>query len=199
MQWISKRDNKVRATHRSADGQTRRIGDDFQVGSWFLRFPADPKDLPASWSEVAGCRCSLGFRKPSKSTKDTLRLLDRSTDAGEASAAAQKLLRVVAASVPGDDDGTPPPTPVTLSEPLAGYRLLDGAIEAVPGQWLTGVAGLTLALAAPMVAAAGAQLLAVAIPAGAKVVVSGGTVILEGGSLEVVGVTGQSIETRAVE
>lgn len=199
MQWISRRDARVRATHRLADGQIRRIDDEFQVGSWFLRFPADPKDLPASWPEVAGCRCSLGFRLPSKSTKDTLRLLDKDTDPGVASAVAQKLLRVAAAKAAVGDDGEPSPVSVTLDEPVVAYRLLDDVVAAMPGQWLIPGAAVVLALAAPVAATQAAPVLAVAIPAGTQVIVSGGTVILpRDARLEVVAKTDASVQARAI-
>jgi hypothetical protein len=199
MQWLSKRDTKVRATHRHADGQIRRIDDEFQVGSWFLRFPADPKDLPASWPEVAGCRCSLGFRMPSKDTKNTLRLLDKATDPGEASAAAQRLLRLAAAKAAAGEDGEPSPVALTLDEPVVAYRVLDALVDAMPGQWMAAGVALTLALAAPAAASAAAPVLAVAIPAGMQVVVSGGAVILpRDARLEVVAMTDASVQARAV-
>jgi len=55
MQWISKRDPKVRPTHRVADGQERPIGWKYQVGAFRLRFPGDPEVLPEGIGEVANC------------------------------------------------------------------------------------------------------------------------------------------------
>lgn len=55
VQWLSRRDTRVRATHRTADGQVRAIGDMFRVGQHRLRFPADPSGLPETWPEVANC------------------------------------------------------------------------------------------------------------------------------------------------
>jgi hypothetical protein len=198
MQWISKRDDRVRATHRAADGQVRRIDDEFQVGSWFLRFPADPKDLPASWSEVAGCRCSLGFRKPNADTADALRLLGSRAEPGTASPAATRLLAAAAHTAIPSLTGEPGPAPVTLEEPVLAYRTLSSAISAAPGQWL-GAGAVLLALTAPSVASAAAPVLAVVIPAGKQVIVTGGAVQLPPGSmLEVVGVTGSAIQARMV-
>lgn len=54
-QWLSKRDARVRATHRIADGQVRALGDKFRVGLYELRFPGDPAELPGSWEEIANC------------------------------------------------------------------------------------------------------------------------------------------------
>lgn len=198
MQWISKRDARVRATHRVADGQVRRLDDEFQVGSWFLRFPADPKDLPASWPEVAGCRCSLGFRKPDAAAAGALRLLDRQAEPDASTPAARKLLQAAARAALPSVTGEPGPAPVTVDEPVLGYRVLDAAIQAVPGQWIT-AGGMLLGLAAPATVSAVAPVLAVVIPAGVQVIVRGGAVQLpEGAALEVVGVTGVAVQTRLV-
>lgn len=59
VQWLSKRDERVRPSHRIADGQVRPIGEAFKVGRHELRFPGDPAGLPDTWDEVAGCRCGL--------------------------------------------------------------------------------------------------------------------------------------------
>jgi hypothetical protein len=191
-QWMCKIDNRVRGTHKVADGQVRGIGDEFQVGSWTLRFPADPKDLPASWAEVAQCRCALLVRRPPKASTDALRLLATDTAPGAAGAAAEKLLRLV-------PQAADEPTPVTLDKPVAAYRVLEAPLAAVPGQWLALRAPIVLGLVAPAAASETAPVLAVAIPAGAQVVVSNGTVVLaEGSALEVVGATGASIEARLV-
>lgn len=55
-QWKSRRDSKVRPTHRRANGQTVPIGELFQVGDALLRFPGDPEG-PAE--ETINCRCSI--------------------------------------------------------------------------------------------------------------------------------------------
>jgi hypothetical protein len=54
-QWLSKRDPRVRETHRTADGQVRPVDGKFQVGAFRLRFPADPAVLPEGIREVANC------------------------------------------------------------------------------------------------------------------------------------------------
>lgn len=54
-QWLATNDNRTRPTHRAADGQRRRVGQTFDVGSANLRFPGDPLG-PAD--EVIQCRCT---------------------------------------------------------------------------------------------------------------------------------------------
>lgn len=57
--WRTARDNRVRDTHRSMNGQRRALGDAFVTGSGArLRFPGD-HDGPAS--EIINCRC---WREP---------------------------------------------------------------------------------------------------------------------------------------
>lgn len=58
-EWISKRDEKVRGSHKTADGQSRGIREPFIVGSSLLRFPGDPL---APIHETANCRCRLRYR-----------------------------------------------------------------------------------------------------------------------------------------
>lgn len=53
--WRTARDNRVRDTHKSMEGQTRPFGVPFRSGSGaLLRYPGDPA-APAS--ERIGCRC----------------------------------------------------------------------------------------------------------------------------------------------
>lgn len=54
-QWLATNDSRTRPTHRTADGQRRRMGQTFDVGSANLRFPGDPLG-PAD--EVIQCRCT---------------------------------------------------------------------------------------------------------------------------------------------
>lgn len=54
--WITRHDDAVRETHRTADGQTVNIGTRFDIGGSKLRFPGDPVGDPANWIE---CRCVL--------------------------------------------------------------------------------------------------------------------------------------------
>jgi hypothetical protein len=200
MQWLSRRDGRVRPSHVRADGQVRRIDDEFEVGAWLLRFPGDPKDLPASWQEVAGCRCSPLFRAPDAKITAAVKLLNDQV-AGGGPKAVRRLLAAAATApeVPMPRDAPPAPwaAQVTLAEPIVAYRALESVIDAVPGQWLAFAGGLSLALAAPAVFSAASPMLAVALPAGATVTVVGGSVVLpEGAPIEVVGTTPEATLTR---
>lgn len=50
-EWISKRDDKVRETHRKVDGEVRKDGERFSNG---LRWPRDPF---GTLEETMNCRC----------------------------------------------------------------------------------------------------------------------------------------------
>ena len=189
-QWLSRRDPKVRPTHVIADGQTRPIGTDFQVGAFKLAHPCDPKDLPASWDEVANCRCGLTFTKPDEGVRDALNELGK-TKPGEASGAARRLLNKASRApvvptprgVPADGDGMLPVAhQVSTDEPVVAYRAMSDVIDAVGGQWITLAGPIVLGLAAPSVIAVGAPVLSVVIPAGTAVTVAGGTVVLAQGT-----------------
>ena len=53
--WISTRDEHVRLTHATADGQQRALDQPFLVGVAQLQFPGDPAAPPG---EVINCRCN---------------------------------------------------------------------------------------------------------------------------------------------
>ena len=54
--WVSRQDERVRLSHRHANGDTVGIQESFTVGKTFLRFPGDPLG-PAG--EVINCRCVI--------------------------------------------------------------------------------------------------------------------------------------------
>jgi hypothetical protein len=56
--WQTREDERVRATHQEAQGQTRRIGETFNVGGYPVRHPSGPLAPPAvsRW-----CRCWLTY------------------------------------------------------------------------------------------------------------------------------------------
>ncbi len=53
-EWVAIRDNRLRATHATADGQVVDIDGFFSVGSDRLLHPRDPN---GSMKEIANCRC----------------------------------------------------------------------------------------------------------------------------------------------
>lgn len=57
VEWLTARDNRVRDSHRSMNGQKRKMGVAFASGRGVpLRFPGDPAAPPA---ETCQCRCTL--------------------------------------------------------------------------------------------------------------------------------------------
>lgn len=54
--WVAHHDDRTRATHLQADGQTVRVDQDFIVGGYAMGYPGDPR-APAK--ETANCRCVL--------------------------------------------------------------------------------------------------------------------------------------------
>lgn len=54
--WQATPDDRVRHTHREADGQVRPLAEPFTVGGAQLQFPGDPRG-PAS--ETVNCRCAV--------------------------------------------------------------------------------------------------------------------------------------------
>lgn len=208
-QWVSRRDDRVRPTHARADGQVRGMGKRFKVGKFALRYPADPTLLPASWPEVAGCRCRLLFRRPDDNARKLFEVIDRalrdgsapsrSIDAVNAALAAAAALPDGAAHTPTPQGyGFPPAVPlVTLTEPVLGYRQLPEDTEAVPGQRIAVsgqlVLGLTLATAATT------STLIVLIPAGTVVATADGAVILAAGTvLDVLGTGAEGVRAQVV-
>jgi hypothetical protein len=207
-QWLSRRDERVRRTHAhtgGADGQVRRLGDHFRVGKFRLRFPGDPTDLPASWGEIANCRCGLLFRKPDRDIRKRLGRVFGAEGDPEAPADALDTLARALRKAQGTPDGpeiiaTPPELDlppvaalVRLGRDIVGYRQLAEPVEAAPGQVVTAPSALVLALA-PV--AATATTLAVLIPAGAIVGVAGGAVIIpQGAPLEVLGAGAEGLRT----
>jgi hypothetical protein len=186
MQWISRRDDRVRPTHRIADGQERPIGQPYQVGAFRLRFPGDPSVLPEGIGEVAGCRCGLLFAKPLAGIEHATTLADSGTPD-----AARALLAAPAVGETSNDDpviGGPSVPAVRVPADVVAYRTLDEMPPVTPGQRISWPRTLTLALASS--AAVSTAVLAVSIPAGTVVGLAGGVVVLPAGaSLAVASVT----------
>jgi 2'-5' RNA ligase len=55
-QWITRQDERVRVTHREANGQLRMLDEPFEVGTAEMMYPGDPS-APAD--ETINCRCIL--------------------------------------------------------------------------------------------------------------------------------------------
>ena len=56
--WITRKDSRVRSTHKTLEGNTVDFGDGFLVDGTVLRFPGDPVAPPAL---TFNCRCRLRF------------------------------------------------------------------------------------------------------------------------------------------
>lgn len=188
VQWLSRRDARVRVTHRAADGQVRRIGDRFHVGHHLLRFPADPSGLPATWPEVAGCRCSLIFTKPDPARRKLAGLahVDPTTRPGRPAArvmsAADAADPAAGSVVTPEGLGLPTLAPlITVPEPTAAYRQLDTPLPVVPGQQVRWPAVITAALAPPAVITAATMV--VVLPAGARVAAASGQLVFPAGAV----------------
>jgi len=59
--WLGTDDERERATHQAADGQTVGLKDAFAVGNSLLMFPGD-SSLGAEAAEVVNCRCTQTYR-----------------------------------------------------------------------------------------------------------------------------------------
>lgn len=184
LQWISRRDDRVRSEHVIADGQIRPVNEPFDVGGFKLRFPGDPTDLPASGPMIFGCRCGLLFADADDDLFAALTEIAASALADlsdepppgvdpllDASDAAT--LGTVAAL--GDPaEGAAPVVPAP--ENVTGWRLLDTPLDVAPGQHISLPAGTELGLVAPDELTA--ETLAVLVPAGTAVRVAAGTLVL---------------------
>jgi HK97 family phage portal protein len=60
-EWITAEDDRTRDSHREADGQRRKMGEEFDVGGASLIRPGDPSGPPG---ETINCRCVLGIIAP---------------------------------------------------------------------------------------------------------------------------------------
>ncbi len=58
-EWVSRRDERVRITHREVDGTVLPAGQPFQVGADLMMYPQEPTASP---QERYGCRCRCVYR-----------------------------------------------------------------------------------------------------------------------------------------
>lgn len=54
--WVTAGDERVRPSHAAANGEVRKINEQFLVGGYLMAVPGDPA---APWSETVNCRCSI--------------------------------------------------------------------------------------------------------------------------------------------
>lgn len=120
-QWLSSHDEKVRPTHRLADGQERPIDEAFRVGQALLQYPADPVGGALHPEETVNCRCHLLFGVGGQAGARP----DRSALAGVPAAAILPVLQPIEAAA--------------LHAFLAGQSLGGAATDALAG--ITGRAG----------------------------------------------------------
>lgn len=188
-QWISRRDERVRLSHRRADGQVRPIGEPFDVGGFALEYPGDPSGLPETAQQVHGCRCGLLLADPTDAWFAEIEDIMESARAGDDDPDAARLMRAATASevyaVGPDEPGMPDlvnlvPTPT----PVVGWRTLDVALDVAPGQRIVLEPGTVLGLAAPT--DLDPLTLAVRIPAGTLVGVAEGSMVLTEGAVATV-------------
>ena len=59
-EWLASRDDRVRADHEDADGQTVPLDQPFTVGGYQLMLPGD-SSLGAPAKEVVNCRCAVTY------------------------------------------------------------------------------------------------------------------------------------------
>ena len=58
-EWIAAEDDRTRESHLEVNGETRPMGEPFQVGGATLMYPGDPAaNAPG---ETINCRCVLGY------------------------------------------------------------------------------------------------------------------------------------------
>lgn len=62
-EWDTRDDPQVRPGHAQVDGDVRRLGEPFHVGSSLLQHPVDPLGHP---DDVVNCRCRLKIRRASR-------------------------------------------------------------------------------------------------------------------------------------
>lgn len=185
-QWISRRDDRVRAAHVVADGQVRPIGEKFDVGGFRLAYPGDPTDLPESAGQVHNCRCGLIFATSDDDLFAALTEIAASALADlsdEPPPGVDPLLdaanAATAAALLAEADGQPyntGPDSFPAPENVTGWRVLDAVLNVTPGQHISLPAGTSLGLVAP--ADLTAETFAVLVPAGTSVRVGGGTLVL---------------------
>lgn len=73
-QWLTRRDERVRKSHKAANGQIQLLGDPFDVGGSPMQYPGDPS-APAD--QTVNCRCIMKTAAPAERTAS----MDQGSDA----------------------------------------------------------------------------------------------------------------------
>lgn len=151
-QWLSCRDDKVRPTHRKADGQVRLLDEPFRLGGIpehpaksLLMFPGTPEPA-VPIDEVINCRCSLLFSPPragagapaltgagAKADELALEHKDKVRTPGGAAHYGQPIGTTIVpnapvvsfSAAPGPGSSPAPPTPRGSLGRVAGHSVVD--------------------------------------------------------------------------
>lgn len=199
MQWLSSHDERVRETHRVADGQVRHVEDAFIVGGHRLEYPGDPSGLPETGEEVYNCRCTLLFAKPEP------RLRPQAWQARKDPTAQARALRAMQewldTPAEGGDDGAENlgPRSAVVQQPFLAYRgaLRDALPELEVGAQSTTTGEATVTLLRTVAERAGDVVVEIEVPAGASVQRDDDTITLPAGTtLVVVAVADDTVRVR---
>lgn len=196
-QWVSRRDERVRVTHRRADGQVRPVGASFRVGAHQLDYPGDPSSLPASWEEVAGCRCGLAFFRPDPDRMGAIEAAEQGRNSSEQLVRELRQIAEESTTLVPTPDGSAVPM-VTTPATTVGYRSVEFAELPAPGQVIR-LSAEQSSVSLVLLATA-ATLLTVVIPAGVAVGVSGDVLTLPPGvALSVASATSSEVIAEVEE
>lgn len=124
LMWLSRRDNRVRPKHITADGQVVRVGEPFQVGGYDVPFPGAPVGPPELW---LNCRCAAVPASMVASVDGYAQWDVISGRSGDAPLPSEVLLAGAGAALP--------PT-VGPDEPLPGVAAFAGVSSGSPSGWV---------------------------------------------------------------
>lgn len=95
-QWLTRNDERVRPTHRNANGQIQLLDDPFDVGGTPMLYPGDPT-APAN--ETVNCRCVMRASTPARTASTEGNTMD-----DEATASADVHTGAMIALMPTEED-----------------------------------------------------------------------------------------------
>jgi len=124
LEWVTMHDDKVRHTHREANGETVPSGETFEVGGFKLLYPGQPVGPPEIW---INCRCVArpamleGFKVKTEEFAADPQLVDQlpvdSAADGSGHSSQMSPDPSVTASVPAPQDPMADASEVDLAEP----------------------------------------------------------------------------------